>query len=374
MALKRVRKHLANVAGWSTHRRIVVIESDDWGSTRIPSGGVLDQLTGYGIRPCDEDEARYLHNDHLASERDLSLLFEVLGSARDSHGRPAVFTALTIVANPDFERIRDHHFRSYFYEPFTDTLKGLPGHEGSFELWKKGMSERLFVPQFHGREHLNVRVWLKALQQGHPDTIFAFDHQVYGFTPREPVSRVYYPDAFDFEKTEELDYQKTVIIEGLDLFEKLFGTRARFFVPTGGPFNNFLGGVLFDGGIQYIGVSKIQIEPLGDGRVRKRFHYLGQQTRSGQTCLTRNCYFEPSSGLKSDWVSSCLDDIAVAFKWRKPAVISSHRVNYIGSIHPGNRDSGLRQLARLLKQICRCWPDVEFMSSDELGELIRKRH
>ena len=31
------------------------------------------------------------------------------------------------------------------------------------DLWRQGIDERLFVPAFHGREHLSVTRWLKAL-------------------------------------------------------------------------------------------------------------------------------------------------------------------------------------------------------------------
>jgi hypothetical protein len=71
-----------------------------------------------------------------------------------------------------------------------------------------------------------------------------------------------------------------------------------------------------------------------------------------------------------DWVDSCLGEINAAFRWRKPAVISSHRVNYIGAHYPDNRDRGLRELKRLLKAIVQKWPEVEFMTSAELGELM----
>jgi len=34
---KALRKNLVNIPGWRTNRKIVVIESDDWGSVRMPS-------------------------------------------------------------------------------------------------------------------------------------------------------------------------------------------------------------------------------------------------------------------------------------------------------------------------------------------------
>ena len=67
-----------------------------------------------------------------------------------------------------------------------------------------------------------------------------------------------------------------------------------------------------------------------------------------------------------------MSDIAIAFKWNKPAIISSHRVNYIGSLNPANRSHGLKHLEDLIQQIVRKWSNVEFMTSSELGTLISK--
>ena len=46
--------------------------------------------------------------------------------------------------------------------------------------------------------------------------------------------------------------------------------------------------------------------------------------------------------------------------------MSSHRVNYASGMDVGNRDRNLVLLNQLLKSIVTTWPDVEFLSSDEL--------
>ena len=92
---------------------------------------------------------------------------------------------------------------------------------------------------------------------------------------------------------------------------------------------------------------------------------------SNQVYITRNCFFEPSQEGR-DWVSTCLQEIKSAFMWRKPAVISTHRVNYIGALIPENRTRGLAFLNSLLRKIKMQWPDAEFMTSDQLGDLINR--
>ena len=95
------------------------------------------------------------------------------------------------------------------------------------------------------------------------------------------------------------------------------------------------------------------------------------KNRFGQIYLTRNCFFEPSEKASFNWKDKCLKEIETAFRYKTPAIVSSHRVNYIGGLNVENRENGLRQLKQLLIQIKTHWPDVEFMSSDKLGALIK---
>ena len=366
LSKRNLIRNLSNIPGWRTNRKIVVIESDDWGAIRMASKEVLDKLIKAGVPISD---CRYNNNDSLASEDDLSSLFEVLQSVKDQKGNSAVFTAVSVVANPDFDKIEQNGFQQYFYEPFTETLKKYPYHAKSYDLWKEGIKNRLFIPQFHGREHLNVTGWLKALRNGNHDTLLAFKHRIYGITPRDFQSNVSFQAAFDMEDISEITYHKEVIKQGLELFEKLFGYKARYFIPTNGPFNNQLEAVAAECGIKYIGTSKIQLEPIGEGRTRKVFHRIGQKNSYGQTYITRNCFFEPTDESKN-WIDNCLKEIEIAFRWGKPAVVSSHRVNYIGYINSANRTNGLKQLKTLLDEIVKRWANVEFLTTDQLGDLI----
>jgi hypothetical protein len=153
------------------------------------------------------------------------------------------------------------------------------------------------------------------------------------------------------------------------LFEKLFGYRATYFVPPNGPFSSKLESVCSTEGIKYLSIPRLNEEPLGRGRTGKRLYWLGKKNKTGLTYLTRNCFFEPGQPGR-DWVDSCLSEISTAFRWNKPAVISSHRVNYIGALYKHNRINGLTQLGSLLKNILKVWPETEFLTSAELGEII----
>jgi len=132
-------------------------------------------------------------------------------------------------------------------------------------LWKEGINKRLLVPIFHGREHLNAQRWMRALQAGNKLTRLAFEHQVTG-VPHTRIEGENVPNfqaAFDIDTIKDLPYLKEVLQSGLDLFERLYGYRSHYFVPTNGPFNNSLEEDLYRLGVKYINTVKIQCEPLG---------------------------------------------------------------------------------------------------------------
>jgi hypothetical protein len=46
----------------------------------------------------------------------------------------------------------------------------------------------------------------------------------------------------------------------------------------------------------------------------------------------------------------------------------------MGSLDEDNRTDNLQQFKDLLHRIIRRWPEVEFIRTDELGDLIAERH
>lgn len=366
--------HLSNIPGWRTNRKIVVIESDDWGSVRMSSNQAFTELKNAGI---PVDRSHYNLFDSLECDSDLEMLIHTLKKFRDTSDRTPVITGVNIVANPDFQKIKEHDFSQYFFEPVTETLQRYPDHCQVYQHWEQGIKDRLMVPIFHGREHLNVQRWMKALKENHVSTRIAFDARVTGI-PKRGIGGGLVPDfqaAFDIDSASNVLMLQDVLKTGLELFEKLYGYKSRYFVPTNGPFNNSLEEDLNNLGVRYINTAKKQREPLGEGKYKTHFRFLGQKNRYGQRYLTRNCFFEPSSSgfewpVHTDWVNNCLKEIEIAFRWRKPAIISTHRVNYIGFLHPENREKSLEQLEYLLTKMLKRWPDIEFMTSVELGDLM----
>ncbi len=363
-----LRKNLSNLFGWKTKRKIVVIESDDWGSIRTKSTKAYQIMKEGGL---ELDRSNFTMYDTLESNSDLESFFHVLKNHKDSTGRHPVFTPMCVVANPDFERIKKSNFEFYFYESFTETCKKYPEHDRVHNLWLKGIQERLFVPQLHGREHLNAKRWIDALKEGNEGLLLAFDNQSFGATYYKGGVLPEHLAAFDPKAVSDIPALHEVTIEAGKLFEQICGYKPKHFIASNSPEPKELERTLKEIGVEYLTRYKIQRYPLGDGRFEKQFNWLGKKNNLGQIYLTRNAIFEPSAFEIPNTLNECLADLEIAFKWGKPAVISSHRVNYVGGIEKSNREKGLNMLDDLLRKIILKWPDIEFMTSEELGSLIK---
>ena len=67
-----------------------------------------------------------------------------------------------------------------------------------------------------------------------------------------------------------------------------------------------------------------------------------------------------------------MKDIDNAFFFKTPSIVVTHRVNYVSTMSQENKYQSLKLLDLLLKKIINKYPDVEFLSSDELIEEIHK--
>jgi len=366
--IKSIKKSLLNAPGWVTDKKIVVIESDDWGSISMPSLEIYTKLIEKGVPLGESSFAKY---DSLESEEDLNELFNVLTKYKDYKGNYPCITACAVVANPDFEKIEKSNFNEYFYEPITETYKKYPNHANSFQIWKKGMDDKLLWPQFHGREHLNPKEWLKAIKSGNEFEKLAFDYRTLLAVTNQISSKRHmgYLAAFDYEELTELKNFENVIREGLDLFENLFGFRSTTFVAPTSIRSDYIDEYLSKYGIKYHQLGQ-QFLPFAEGNKIIRNRLMGSKNKLNQLYWRRNGTFEPSREWNYDWIGRVMSEMKIAFGANKPFVISSHRVNYIGSIIKGNRENTLILLDKLIKEMLALYPEIEFMSSDQLGQEI----
>ncbi len=365
-----IKNKLFNALGKGVPKKIVVIESDDWGSIRMSSKEAFTSLLkkGYPV-----DKCYYNTNDGLESNQDLELLFEDLSSVKGSDGKPAIITANNIVANPDFDKIKGSNFYEYHYESFTETLKKYPNHDKVIEIYKQGIKQGVVNPQFHGREHVHVPHWLHDLQNFESRAIDSFKSNIFSvYLGIGSNCNKEYLNAMAFYNQTEKEFVEDSVKSGLELFETIWGFKSKSVIAPCYQWHSTLEETFNNKGIQLIQGGRAQKSPNFNGFGNKVIHhYNGQKNRLNQIYTVRNVFFEPSSDIYKDWVDSSLKEISNAFFWNQPAIISSHRLNYIGWLNEGNRSRNLKLLNQLLKKIVHKWPDVVFISTDQMANYYK---
>ena len=370
----KLANNVKNLVGWRTTRKIVVFSVDDYGNVRLDSKEARQRMDEAGV----EAQNRFDRLDTLETREDLEMLYETLRSVKDKNGRNAVFTPFALPCNINFEKVVESGFNEYHYELLTETFQKLSvqqpeAYKGAWEMLEQGIEEGLMVPQFHGREHLNLKVFEEKLAEKDPEIISMLKNRSYTGISNSNYSTISQMAAFDFWTLNENERFDDIIRDGLNRFEEVYGYRSDHFTPPAGREHPAIHKALKENGINYIDTPLIKKEHQGEGEYKKIFNYTGKRSREGHYFIVRNVVFEPIDPRGFDWVDYSMKQIEAAFRWNRPAIISSHRVNFCGHIDPENRHKGLGALRELLRRITERWPDVEFMAANELGDLVSGR-
>lgn len=376
MSLKKdIVDNLKNVPGWKTKRKIVVFSVDDYGNVRLASRQARENLDKAGMKVLSRFDAY----DTLETREDLEMLYEVLDSVRDKNGNPAVFTPFAVPCNIDFERIIQEDFKTYRRELLTKTYERLEAeqtasYKNTWALWQEGIEKGFMVPQFHGREHLNLKVFEEKLAKKDQALVTAIKNRSYTSISESGYPTISVTAAFDFWDIKENEKFGEIIDTGIEAFAEVFGYTPIHFNAPGAAASSLLHQPLHRNGILFSDNPVVKKEHLGQGKYKTRFNYTGKQLSHGITNINRNVVFEPGADSNIDWVSYTLKQIETAFRWNKPAIISSHRVNFCTHINPNFGKEGLNTLKKLLQEIMKRWPDVEFMSSGKLISYIQNHN
>jgi hypothetical protein len=339
-------------------KRLVVLESDDWGSIRMPSIADYGYLKSKNI---DVDSNPFNRLDTLEKNSDIEELLGMFEKIKEETGKTVRFTMNFVMANPDFTKIKESDFECYSYQPIKETYLDYHDSLGVLKNVTKGMNSGFFRPQFHAREHVNVDLWMGLLREGNPDFVQAFEAKTFAITSKG-IPNIW--EAYSYSSDYSRSSIPNSIESGIQLFNSTFGFLSETTIAPVGVWDDnvektFRANSIFT--FQGFLVQKLN-SPEG---YEKRYHFNGEKSAEGSTYLVRNAYFEPATS-SIDWVNNCMKQIKRAFLFDNPAIISTHRVNYVSRISIDNREWGVKQLKTLLLAIIHKWPDVEFVFSDEL--------
>ena len=361
-----LKKYLGNALGWSTKRKLLVIEADDFGWSNIyRRGDVLDYLD------LQSNSSYFLKHDKLEDRKDLDNIYGVLKSVKDKNDNHAVLTPLVVMAYPDFEKIANSDFQNFYYKPFYDLVSKLHGEE-TWDKWQEGIESGLLVPEYHGRDHINVSKWLQELKnnksiayQAFKNDIATLDHkfELDGVTHKSSAAYIFLNKDDVANKIESLE-------SGINLFNDVFGRKPTLFTPPGSGYSYVYNQTLVENGVKSVQLQRRHNLLMEDGSYKAKNYYFGEKAIDKRLLITpRNCLFEPHNRSKDNWVKSCFTDVSVAFQMRKPAIISTHRINFVNQEKPEN-GNGLEKLEELLNKLVHKYPDIEFVSKNELLEIM----
>jgi hypothetical protein len=366
---------LKNIFGWKTSRKLVSIVVDDYGNVRVDSKKAFENI--HLKNPVKEK--RFDRYDTLETREDLELLYEVLSAVKDKYRRPAVFTPYALSCNIDFERMQEEGYQAYRYELLPETYKKLSNqqptaYEGAWELWQEGIKIGLMRPEFHGREHFNLKVFEEKLAKKDAALMLSLENRSLANIGPSGYAAIGWTAAFSFwDPVADTKRFPSIMSEGLAAFEQVYGYKPKAFTPPAQQFPAHLEEKLKNWGLQALDRPFYQGKHIGFGKYKKQFASMGYKKEKGMVEIVRNVVFEPTAS-NIDHVAKAIQQIEAAFRWNKPAIISSHRVNFCGHIDPNNREKGLGDLKALLKAIVQKWPEVEFVSVGDLVDIISKEN
>lgn len=367
---KSIKNTYINQMGFHTDKKILVIDSDDWGSIRMPSREVYNTLLADG--DCVDKDA-FLRYDCLEREEDLYALYDMLSELTDINGRHPCITANFAVANPDFSKINLEQ-NQYAYESIEETYRRYYPECNILKIIKDGIEKKLFFPQLHAREHMNVIRWMNDLENENPETQKALKYHMIGIGASfSKLNQFGYMDALNYDSKTEVSFLENYIIDAVGMFKNIFGYSSETFVASCYTWTDVIEEVLAKEGVRCMKTQCWQKRFLGKGTsiYFPKIHYTGEIGKHQMRFLIRNCEFEPSlNGHSEAHFNDCIRTVEEAFANGKPAIINSHRVNYIGALDEENAQKSRNELQRLLHILMDKYPTIEFMTANELLHIL----
>lgn len=310
---------------------VLVVESDDWG-------------------PGPETQAEAL--DAIRS---------VLSRYRDRNGRPPVMTIGVVLSIPDPGMI------SATGKYHAQTLDQ-PDFRSLVGVLRSGVEDRVFALQLHGMAHFWPANLMAALDRD--PAIRQWLNQNPWQTERLPAwlqSR--WIDAESLPSGSLPAAQVTEAVnEEIQCFQRCFGDAPKVVVPPTFVWDETVERAYANAGIEVL----ITPGQRFSGRDREgkltepdRRFGNGEQLPCGLKTLVRNIYFEPAMGHSEE---AALDRVAHKWARREPALLETHRFNFDGE----TLNKSLSTLDALLEQALKRFPDLHFMSPQELVDRFER--
>ena len=345
--------------------KAVVIESDDWGLCAwSPDAQAHRVLTG--MPAFRTTSGRRYGGSTLESAADMRAMMQLLGDVRGADGMPAVLQANTIMASPDYAALQPPLFPLEGPMPLMDfpETRGRWARPGLREALTAAQETGQWWPELHGLHHLPEQTWVDALRRGVDDARRAHEQESPICTAVEAAGE--YDDA----EPRELRLQN--LRSAVRKFEALFGRTPTSFCPP-----DYRWGSGLDHEAKALGLTTFQGEAerarARMPRLRRLFHRVRWPSHEGERfAMPPRIAFEPmgsENAAHKVGVERALRSTKEAWTLGQPAILSTHRLNYV-HLQPGWADNGRMALHDLLQALVK--DGARFMIDAEVRQLVER--
>ncbi|ROR29635.1 glycosyl hydrolase [Inmirania thermothiophila] len=301
-------------------RPVLAVESDDWG-------------------PGGEAEAAALR-----------ALAATLATVQDAEGRPALAAIGLCLARPA-PSTPQHYRRTRLDDPAQAVV---------LEALREGERRGVFALQLHGMEHLRPASVLAAAGRDPALRAWLEDPDPEALPP--PLQSRWVDGALLPTRALPADEVAAMAAEETAAFAAVLGRPAVVAVPPTFVWTEAVEQAWAACGVRVIVTPGVRHEGRGaDGAPLAGPRILnGEEAAGGARYLVRDVYFEPARGHR---VEEALAAVAARVTEGRPALVESHRFNYLGPDASRHRGA----LAELLRRAAAELPGLRFVAPETLA-------
>ncbi len=334
----------------------VAIHSDDWGLCGfLPESIILDEAQIELINPGNFPPVYWTST--LEDSADVKDLASVLASYLDIDGNPAVFQANYITSS--LQSTSDG-WLEYDIPEFHPAYQ----RPGMWDEVSSAIEAGVWVPELHGTWHYNP-LQMKSVVTGNRQ-----------LEELNNAGVLLFPDCMSaFELG--LDADRKVVEDDLERsvgkFKDLFGTLPKSMIAPDYVWYRNDENLWKSTGLRAVQAKIEQRRPNQNKYTR---HVMKMFERGIRRISEKQLYYvERNSRLESVQhqdheaiVSSCYDDVLSSWAHGQPAVVETHRINFV-STNPVQQHIGLSSLDNLLSKLES--QDVTWLCDDEIAQLSK---
>ena len=303
--------------------KAVVLESDDWGLCAwVPDEQAYRVLAD--TPAWRGATGRVYGRSTLEHAADVARLAATLLEFRGGDGRPPVWQANTVMATPDFERLRPPLFEGealplVHYPEFPSRWQ----RPGLGAAVREATEAGVWWPELHGLVHLPRAAWLHALRRGISDARRAHEQQCLVCEAVEA--------AAEFDSSEPAALRSESLALAVERFRACFGRAPSSLIAP-----DYRWDARMEDDAESLGLTCIQgaAEQAGHPfpRLRRLLHrYRWPDARGRRFYLPPRTAFEPrGQHARGVRLGAAAAHRAARRAWGRgqPAIVSSHRLNY----------------------------------------------